>query len=94
MAGGACVAGDCMAGGCAWQGGMHGREGHDRGVCVVGGGMCGGGVHGRDVAGGMHGGGGMHGMQPPPPRQTLRDTVSERAGILLECVLVWVTLHW
>ena len=45
-----------MAGGHAWQGGMHGR-----GVCVVG-------VHGRGhawqgacVVGGMHGKGGMHG---------------------------------
>ena len=75
--------GACMAGrGCAWQG-----------VCVVGGGMCGGGVHGGDVAGGMHGGGGVC-MACRPPRQALRDTVNERAGILLECVLVWVTLHW
>ena len=42
----ACVAGACMARGCAWQVGMHGR-----GVCMAGG------VCGRQacVAGDMHG---------------------------------------
>ena len=67
-------------GGHAWLGGMRG---------------CGGGIHGCRGAcmvvgehawlwggvGGMHGGGGMHGIQ--------RDTVNEQAvHILLECILV------
>ena len=48
----------CVAGGCVWQGGMHGGRVHGRG------GMCGRGVCGRGhtwqgacMAGGVHGGG-------------------------------------
>ena len=70
----------CMVGGCALQGGMHGRGGHAwwgcvwQGACMTGGAYMAGGMRGR---GGMHGRGacmawGMHGrghggMKSPLP---------------------------
>ena len=61
MAGGMHGRGTCMAGRCAWQGGMHGRC-----VCVAG---C---VHGRGacVAKGCAWGGGMHGTHADTPADT------------------------
>ena len=81
----ACMAGGMRGGGHAWQMGMHGR-----GACMAGGVHGGGGacmvVGGRGVCVGGHVWGVC--MAHMPPRQTLRDTVNERAvRILLECNL-------
>ena len=73
MAGRVCMAGGaCVAGGHAWQGGYAWQGGHVWREAWMTGGCT---WQGASVAGGMHG---MH-----TPQQILRDTVNERAVLIL-----------
>ena len=76
--------GACVAGGHAWQGGVHGGGGHAWQGGMHGFGAC--------MAGGYvwQGGCAWQG-EVCMPQQILQDTVNERAvRILLECILVTV----